>query len=106
MDPQNGYTAISKQALEILDLDSIYPYYGYCNDMLIKLNTFNMRVMDVVMPARYGREKSKIKYSSYIRKVAPMIFSGFLWRLKTKYMICLLYTSDAADDLLCVDLGG
>ena len=21
-------------------------------------------------------------------------------------MICLLYTSDAADDLLCVDLGG
>jgi len=87
MDPQNGYTAISKQALEILDLDSIYPYYGYCNDMLIKLNTFNMRVMDVVMPARYGREKSKIKYSSYIRKVAPMIFSGFLWRLKTKYMI-------------------
>ena len=22
------------------------------------------------------------------------------------YYICLLYTSDAADDLLCVDLGG
>ncbi|MCZ7403000.1 MAG: glycosyltransferase [Candidatus Methanoperedens sp.] len=87
MDPQNGYTAISRQALEILDLDSIYPYYGYCNDMLIKLNTFDMRVMDVVMPARYGREKSKIKYSSYIRKVAPMIFRGFLWRLKTKYII-------------------
>src|SRR5450756_3245946 len=26
--------------------------------------------------------------------------------LFTKYKICLLYTSDAADDLLCVDLGG
>ena len=24
----------------------------------------------------------------------------------TKYCLCLLYTSDAADDLLCVDLGG
>src|SRR5450756_3129980 len=23
-----------------------------------------------------------------------------------KYRLCLLYTSDAADDLLCVDLGG
>ena len=23
-----------------------------------------------------------------------------------EYQICLLYTSDAADDLLCVDLGG
>jgi glycosyltransferase involved in cell wall biosynthesis len=87
MDPQNGYTAISRNALEIMDLDSIYPYYGYCNDLLIKLNTFEMRVMDVVMPARYGREKSKIKYSSYIRRVAPMIFRGFLWRLKTKYII-------------------
>jgi glycosyltransferase involved in cell wall biosynthesis len=87
MDPQNGYTAISRNALEILDLDAIYPYYGYCNDMLIKLNTFEMRVMDVVMPARYGREKSKIKYSKYIRKVAPMIFMGFLWRLKTKYVV-------------------
>src|SRR5450756_3047885 len=25
---------------------------------------------------------------------------------RTWYKICLLYTSDAADDLLCVDLGG
>ena len=24
----------------------------------------------------------------------------------TQYSSCLLYTSDAADDLLCVDLGG
>ena len=26
--------------------------------------------------------------------------------IQTRFMICLLYTSDAADDLLCVDLGG
>ncbi len=26
--------------------------------------------------------------------------------LPTPYAACLLYTSDAADDLLCVDLGG
>ncbi len=87
MDPQNGYTAVSRQTLEIIDLDSIYPYYGYCNDILMKLNTFGMRVEDVVMPARYGREKSKIKYSRFIAKVAPMIFRGFLWRLKTKYIV-------------------
>ncbi|VVB85946.1 UDP-N-acetylglucosamine--dolichyl-phosphate N-acetylglucosaminyltransferase [uncultured archaeon] len=87
MDPQNGYTAISRHALEVMSLDSLYPYYGYCNDLLIKLNTFGMRVEDVVMPARYGREKSKIKYSKYIVKVAPMIFRGFLWRLKTKYIV-------------------
>ncbi len=87
MDPQNGYTAISRQALETIDLDSIFPYYGYCNDILIKMNAFGMRIEDVAIPARYGNEKSKIKYGKYIAKVAPMIFRGFLWRLKTKYMI-------------------
>jgi glycosyltransferase involved in cell wall biosynthesis len=86
-DPQNGYTAISGQALEKIDIDSIYPYYGYCNDILIKLNTFGIRVEDVSIPARYGSEKSKIKYSSYIVKVASMNFRGFLWRLKTKYVV-------------------
>ena len=27
-------------------------------------------------------------------------------RISGVIMVCLLYTSDAADDLLCVDLGG
>jgi len=87
MDPQNGYAAISREALEVMNLDSIFPYYGYCNDMLVKLNAFGMRAVDVVMPARYGREKSSIRYSRYIVKVAPMIFRSFLWRLKTKYVM-------------------
>lgn len=86
-DPQNGYTAISRKALEALDLDSVYTYYGYCNDLLIKLNTFGIVVLDIAMPAKYGKEKSSIKYSRFIFKVAPMIFRGFLWRLKVKYMI-------------------
>ncbi|MDD4249482.1 MAG: glycosyltransferase family 2 protein, partial [Methanosarcina sp.] len=86
-DPQNGYTVISREALEALDLDSVYTYYGYCNDLLIKLNAFGLQTMDVSMPARYGRETSTIRYSVYIRKVAPMIFRGFLWRLKMKYIV-------------------
>ncbi|MCD1294914.1 dolichyl-phosphate beta-D-mannosyltransferase [Methanocella sp. CWC-04] len=86
-DPQNGYTVISKQALEALDIDAVYTYYGYCNDILVKLNAFGMRTLDIPMPSRYGREKSKIKYSRYIRKVSPMLFKGFLWRLKTKYIL-------------------
>ena len=86
-DPQNGYTVISKYALETIDLDSIYTYYGYCNDLLLKMNAYGMRVVDVTMPARYGSEKSKIRYGKYIRKVAPMIFRGFLWRLRMKYMV-------------------
>ena len=86
MDPQNGYTAISNDALEAVDLENLYEYYGYCNDLLVKLNVHGMRVADVAMPAVYGDEESSIQYSSYIPKVSTMLLQNFLWRLKTKYL--------------------
>lgn len=87
MDPQNGYTAISHRALERINLDTIYPRYGYLNDLLVKLNVFGFRVMNIEMPARYGREKSKIRYGSYIRKVSWVLMRDFLYRLKMKYVV-------------------
>lgn len=87
MDPQNGYTAISNRALETISLDSIYPRYGYCNDLLIWLNTYGFRVKNVPHPARYGLERSKIKYSTYIVRLSWLLFNAFFWRLKMKYVI-------------------
>jgi glycosyltransferase involved in cell wall biosynthesis len=87
MDPQNGYTAISKRALERIILDDIYPGYGYCNDLLVRLNVVGFRVKNVPHPARYGREKSGIKYSSYIVRLSSLLALDFLWRLKMKYMV-------------------
>jgi len=87
MDPQNGYTAITGRALERIDLDYIYPRYGYCNDLLVKLNVNGFRVINVPHPARYGREKSGIKYSTYIFSVSWLLFKDFLWRLKMKYVV-------------------
>lgn len=86
MDPQNGYTAISQRALEKINPDTIYPWYGYCNDLLTKLNVFGFRIKDVVMPARYGNEKSKIRYGRYMFKVSWLLLKNFLWRLKMKYV--------------------
>ncbi len=43
-DSQCGYTAISLNALNLLDLDDIYKKYGVPNDILIKLNIENLRV--------------------------------------------------------------
>ncbi|MGA9140944.1 MAG: glycosyltransferase [Methanocella sp.] len=86
-DPQNGYTVISRRALEMLDLDAVYTYYGYCNDLLVKLNTFGLRTLDVPIPARYGNEKSKIRYGRFITRVAPMLFQSFLRRLRLKYTV-------------------
>jgi len=86
MDPQNGYTAISTKALAELPLDDIYQGYGYCNNLLVWLNIHSMRVQDVAIPARYGQEKSKIRYLTYIPRVSKLLLCNFLFRLKTKYI--------------------
>nr|WP_247420208.1 glycosyltransferase family 2 protein [Halomarina salina] len=85
-DPQNGYTAISLPALETVDVDSMYEYYGYCNDLLVKLNVHGMRVADVPVPAVYGDEESSITYPQYIVRVSWMLFRNFVWRLRVKYV--------------------
>ncbi|WP_246999676.1 glycosyltransferase family 2 protein [Halosolutus gelatinilyticus] len=87
MDPQNGYTAISCDALEAIEVEALYEYYGYCNDLLVKLNVSGMRVADVAMPAVYGEEESSIAYSQYVPKVSSMLLRNFLWRLTTKHLV-------------------
>jgi len=87
MDPQNGYTAISHYALDNVGVEDMYEYYGYCNDLLVKLNAKGMQVADVAMPAVYGDEASSIRYRTYIRKVSGMLLRNLMWRLKVKYLV-------------------
>jgi glycosyltransferase involved in cell wall biosynthesis len=86
-DPQTGYTAISKRALEAIEVGEMYEYYGYPNDLLVKLNVAEMRVVDVPVPIRYGDEESTIRYHEYVPRVSWMLFRNFLWRLRTKYVV-------------------
>jgi len=87
MDPQNGYTAISTNVLERISLHDVYQRYGYCNNLLVRLNAQNAVIEDVVMPARYGREASGIRYPVYIVKVSWLLLKDFFWRLKMKYVV-------------------
>lgn len=84
-DPQNGYTAVSRRVLERIVPEIIYPGYGYCNDLLVKMNVAGFRVVDIPMPARYGGEKSKIRYYRYIPRVSWLLLKGFCWRLRMMY---------------------
>lgn len=87
MDPQNGYTAISQRALEAVNVEQMYGYYGYCNDLLVRLNAAGLRVADVALPAVYGDEESSIRYRRYIPRVSWMLLRDFLWRLKVRYLV-------------------
>ncbi len=85
-DPQNGYTAVSREALETVGVDSIFHWYGYCNDMLAKFNAFDVRVMDVKIPAVYGEEKSSIKIIPYMFRLSGLLRRNFFWRMRVKYI--------------------
>jgi len=87
MDPQNGYAAVSKSVLETLDIESIYPRYGYCNDILVKLNVYNFRVMDVPTKPIYGEEESGINVLRYPATLSSLLLTRFFWRLWRKYVL-------------------
>ena len=90
MDSQNGYTAISLQALRDTDIEGMYEYYGYCNDLLVRLNAADVRIADVPRSSEYAYTegwKSHINYTEYIPRVSGMLLRSFLWRLRRKYLL-------------------
>ncbi|MFW6017724.1 MAG: glycosyltransferase [Halapricum sp.] len=86
MDPQNGYTAVSREALETIDLDAVYDRFGFCNDMLVHMNVHRFRIVDVDMPAVYGEETSHIEYSSFVPQLSFLLARQFLWRLRVRHL--------------------
>ena len=87
-DSQAGYTAISRDALAALDLDELYPRYGFPNDMLVHLNVQNARVRDVPSRPIYDvGEQSGIKLRSVVPRISWLLLKGFWWRMGHKYVI-------------------
>src|SRR3989440_11707000 len=87
-DSQSGYTAISLEMLELLDLDRIYPRYGFPNDMLVHLNVWNARVRDYPSRPIYGvGERSGIRLRKVVPTISWLLIKGFFWRMREKYVI-------------------
>jgi glycosyltransferase involved in cell wall biosynthesis len=87
-DSQAGYTAISRDALRRLDLDALYPRYGFPNDVLVHLNVQSARVRDVPSRPIYNvGERSHIRLRSVIPRISWLLFKGFWWRMAQKYVI-------------------
>jgi glycosyltransferase involved in cell wall biosynthesis len=87
-DSQAGYTGLSLDALRRLDLDRLYPSYGFPNDVLVHLNVQNARVRDVPSRPIYDvGERSGIRLRSVVPRIAWLLFKAFWWRLGQKYVI-------------------
>jgi glycosyltransferase involved in cell wall biosynthesis len=87
-DSQSGYTAVAHDTLAALDLDRLYPRYGFPNDMLVHLNVVNARVRDVPSRPVYGvGERSGIKLRKVVPRISWLLVKAFFWRLREKYVI-------------------
>jgi glycosyltransferase involved in cell wall biosynthesis len=87
-DSQAGYTALSLTALRRLELDELYPRYGFPNDVLLHLNVQNARVRDVPSrPIYHVGESSGIRLRSVVPRISWLLLKGFWWRMGQKYVI-------------------
>jgi glycosyltransferase involved in cell wall biosynthesis len=81
-DSQCGYTAIAKGALARLDLDRVFPRYGYPNDLLARLHAVGARVVDVPVRPVYGpRWKSGIRVHTVVYPIAFVLLRSWLERV-------------------------
>jgi glycosyltransferase involved in cell wall biosynthesis len=87
-DSQCGYTAISLNALKVIDWNRMYKRYGQPNDLLVRLNIHTFRVCDVpVTPVYYRGAESGIKPLRMIPWFSWFIFRLFMMRMLQRYVI-------------------
>ena len=87
-DSQSGYTAITSEALSVLQLHRLYPRYGFPNHLLVELNNSDFRVRDVpIRPVYNVGEVSGIRLPRVIPSLSWLLVKCYFWRMKEKYII-------------------
>jgi len=79
-DSQCGYTAIARDACARLDLDALWPRYGYPNDLLSQLALRGLRIAEVEVRAVYADEVSRLKLR-HVPVVAAIVARAWARRI-------------------------
>ena len=83
-DAQCGYTAITKQALERLPLDTLYPRYGFPNDLLAKAAMAGLAVTTRPVRPIYADESSDLRIPKVVAPLVRLTLGNALARLHRK----------------------
>lgn len=87
-DSQSGYTAITIETLRVLQLERLYPRYGFPNHLLVELNNYDFRVRDVpIRPVYNVGEVSGIRLPKVVPTLSWLLVKCYFWRMKEKYII-------------------
>ncbi len=79
-DSQCGYTAIARRACEQLDLDGLWPGFGYPNDLLSQLALRRLRIVQVPVRAVYADEVSHLRLR-HLPVIATLVGRAWLRRV-------------------------
>ena len=85
-DTQDGYTAISKHAIDTVDWSKACKAYGYVSDFVIRLDAYGLKILDVPRRSIYlpGVRQSQIVIGKYIKRIFPVLFNALKWKLQYK----------------------
>lgn len=86
-DPNNGFTAINGNSLELICLEKIDNGYFFESDMLFRLRMVDAKVLDVPMKAIYENEKSNLKIGRVLVEFPFKHSRNFLKRIIYTYYI-------------------
>lgn len=111
-DSQTGYCIANLKSLSTIDLDRLYPRYGFPNDVLVQMNVYDFRVRDIPIKPVYGvGEKSNIRLYKVVPTLSWLLFRRFWYRMFQKYVIrdthplVLFYVTGLAFSLVGFVLG-
>src|SRR5205814_1587199 len=77
----SGYSAISGAALRKIDLEILYPRYGFLNALLFSLLESNSKIASVPVRTVYGEEISGINPFVTVPTILYIILQGYLRRV-------------------------
>lgn len=98
-DPTNGYTAIHRDVLSVVDLEKVSPRYFFETDLLFRLNLVHGVVVDVPMDAKYADEVSNLRIAKvffeflgkHLRNFTKRIFYNYFLRDMSAASLELLF---------------
>lgn len=86
-DSQCGYTAVHRRVLAEIDLDALFPRYGYPNDLLSRLAIAGARVVDVPVRPIYGPHwKSGINLRTAVHPIPWVLLRSWSTRLAAQLL--------------------